>query len=169
MMIILGIDPGLARLGFALVKREGQKAHYLKSGVIKTQKEERRPVRLNHIYDLLQEICRDYHPDIMSVEKLFFSRNAKSAIEVGEVRGVVLLLGRKEGLTIYEYTPLEVKQAITGYGNADKRQVKKMVQLLLNIDRLPGPADASDALALALCCMQRERFDRLSLQEGERS
>lgn len=164
-MIILGIDPGLARLGYALLKKEGPKVHYLTCGFIKTHQGEKKPVRLALIYDHLLEICRDYQPTILSVEKVFFSRNAKSALEVGEVRGIVLLLGRQEGLEIFEYTPLEVKQTVTGYGNADKLQVRKMVQLLLNLQKIPGPADVSDALALALCCTQRERFDRL-LQDG---
>lgn len=166
-MLILGIDPGLARLGFALLKKEGERAEYVTCGVIKTEKEEERPYRLALLYDSLLEICREYHPDVMSVEKVFFSRNAKSALDIGEVRGVVLLLGRKEGLTIYEYTPLEVKETVTGYGKADKQQVKKMLKILLKLDRLPGPTDASDALALAFCCMQRERFDRLLKDGGE--
>lgn len=166
-MIILGVDPGLARLGYALIDGEKDRGQYLIAGVIKTKSQEKKPIRLCQLYDLLLEICGEYSPDIMSVEKVFFSRNVKSAIEVGEARGVILLLAQREGLPVFEYTPLEVKQTVTGYGNADKRQVKKMVQLLLNRKEIPAPADASDALALALCCMQRERFYRRVKDRGE--
>lgn len=164
-MIILGVDPGLASLGYALIKGEGDRAEYQTCGVIRTKSQEKKPTRLAHLYDFLWEMAQEYNPDILSVEKVFLSGNAKSAMDVGEARGVILLLAEKMGLTVYEYTPLEVKQTVTGYGKADKGQVKKMVQLLLNIQEIPSPADATDALALAICCLHRERF-YLKVQHG---
>lgn len=150
-MIILGIDPGTATTGYGVIRHEGGNSKLLDFGVILTKPKQPLEIRLEQIHDELAELLQKYRPDEIAVEELFFSNNAKTAMAVGQARGVILLTARKAGLSISEYTPMQVKNAICGYGGADKKQVQKMVQMLLKIPEIPQPDDAADALAIAIC------------------
>lgn len=150
-MLIFGIDPGYATLGYGLVRKIGNRFEPITYGVIKTDPKTPTEKRLEILYDGLQELIDEYQPDVMAVEELFFNQNAKSAIQVGQARGVILLLGAKAGVPVFEYTPLQVKQGVVGYGRATKLQVRTMVKTLLNLPDLPKKADSADALAIAIC------------------
>tara|TARA_B100000315_G_C14388978_1_gene501024 strand:- start:134 stop:619 length:486 start_codon:yes stop_codon:yes gene_type:complete len=149
-MIILGIDPGLATTGYGFVKKEGGELQTIDYGVILTPAKTELPSRLRQISEDMKVLIKKYKPSVLSVEKLFFCKNVKTALDVGHCRGVILLEGMNADLPLYEFTPLQVKQAITGYGGADKMQMQKMVQTVLNLSELPRPDDAADALALAI-------------------
>ena len=149
--IILGIDPGYGRTGYGIVKQENGKLQCLDYGVIETHKGDEFSQRIKEIHNKLRNIIKQHKPQYVVVEELFFCTNVTTAIKVGQARGVILLTIVQEGLPVIEFTPLQVKQSITGYGKADKAQVQKMVKLLLNIDKIPKPDDAADALALAIC------------------
>ncbi len=151
-MRIIGIDPGTGLLGFGVIEANGHKAQLVDAGVIRTPVKEDDAVRLEIIYQELTDVIAATKPDIMSVEKLFFARNVTTAMTVAQARGVVLLCARLNNLTIYEYTPLQIKQAITGYGKADKKQIQEMVRVLLGLKDVPKPDDCADALAAALTC-----------------
>lgn len=150
--IILGIDPGLATVGYGLVKQEKGKLFIINYGIISTQAGHNFEARLLQIHKELEKIIKKYKPDTIAVEELFFCKNVKTAIKVGQARGVILLTCQMENLPIYEYTPLQVKQAITSYGKADKNQVQQMVKTILNLKQIPKPDDAADALAIAITC-----------------
>lgn len=150
-MLILGIDPGLATMGYALVEKQGNKFSVYDYGTIRTPASMENAKRLDKIYRELTEIIKEYTPQHMAVEELFFNKNVKTAIKVGQARGVILLAGTQSGLEVGEYTPLQVKQAVVGYGRARKHQVQQMVKSLLNLDELPKPDDAADALAVSIC------------------
>ncbi|MFP4660729.1 MAG: crossover junction endodeoxyribonuclease RuvC [Halanaerobiales bacterium] len=150
-MLILGIDPGLAIVGYSLIEKKGNKYNVCNYGVIRTPADQLNSKRLQSIYNELIEIINDYKPDEMAVEELFFNKNVKTAIKVGQARGIILLSGAQSGLKVAEYTPLQVKQAVVGYGRAGKNQVQQMVKALLNLKEIPKPDDAADALAVALC------------------
>ncbi len=150
-MLVLGIDPGTAITGYGLVREDDAGLSLLDCGVISTPSGQSMPCRLQSIYQGLSEVIQTHHPDVAAVEELFFSRNVRTALSVGQARGVALLALANAGLAIHEYKPLEVKQAITGYGGADKRQIQDMVRLLLNLDHIPEPDDAADAVAVAVC------------------
>ena len=150
-MLVLGIDPGTAITGYGLVREEQEGLALVECGVITTPADQPLPTRLQLIYRGLAQIVERHRPDAAAVEELFFSRNARTAISVSHARGVVLLALAQAGLPIYEYKPLEVKQAIAGYGGADKQQVQQMVRILLNLDEVPRPDDAADAVAVAVC------------------
>lgn len=149
-MRIIGIDPGTGILGFGVVDRKDGVYTLVTAGVITTPAHTPLDERLEEIFDGLTEIIRETKPDAMSIEKLFFSRNVTTAISVSHARGVAMLVGRKAKLPIAEYTPMQIKQAITGYGNADKKQIQEMVRLQLRLREVPKPDDAADALAAAL-------------------
>jgi crossover junction endodeoxyribonuclease RuvC len=149
-MRILGIDPGTGILGFGVIDYTKGKISLVDAGVIRTPVKQDDAVRLLTIYDELTEIIRLTKPDAMSVEKLFFARNVTTAMTVAQARGVVLLCGMQAGLKIYEFTPLQIKQAITGYGKAEKHQMQEMVRVLLRLKEVPKPDDAADALAAAI-------------------
>jgi crossover junction endodeoxyribonuclease RuvC len=149
-MRILGIDPGTGILGFGIIEIQGRKAQLVDAGVIRTPVHEDDAVRLLTIYDELTDIIASTKPSIMSVEKLFFARNVTTAMTVAQARGVVLLCGQQAGLSLFEYTPMQIKQAVTGYGKADKKQIQEMVRVLLKLKEIPRPDDAADALAAAL-------------------
>ena len=151
-MRILGIDPGTGILGFGIIEVVKGQPSLVDGGVIRTPVKEDDAVRLLTIYEELTEIINQTKPDMMSVEKLFFARNVTTAMTVAQARGVVLLLGQQNGLALYEFTPLQIKQAITGYGKADKKQIQEMVRVLLRLKETPRPDDAADALAAAICC-----------------
>ena len=150
-MRILGLDPGIATVGFGLVDSEKNKQKLVGCGVITTQAHTPLTSRLDQIYSDLQELIRVYAPDVMSIEELFFNTNITTGISVAQGRGVILLCAYRSGLAIYEYTPLQVKQAVVGYGRAEKKQVQEMVRRILNLPAVPKPDDAADAVALALC------------------
>ena len=147
---ILGIDPGTGILGFGVIDVDSTKPRLVDAGVIRTPVHEDDAVRLLTIYDELTEIIRQTAPQVMSVEKLFFSRNVTTAMTVSQARGVVLLCAMQASLEIFEYTPMQIKQAVTGYGNADKKQMQEMVRVILQLKEIPKPDDAADALAAAL-------------------
>jgi crossover junction endodeoxyribonuclease RuvC len=149
-MRIIGIDPGTGILGFGVIDIEKGKPQLVDAGVIRTPIKEDDAVRLQTIFDELTDIIAQTKPTIMSVEKLFFARNVTTAMTVAQARGVVLLCGMQAGLTIHEYTPMQIKQAITGYGKADKKQMQEMVRVHLGLKEIPKPDDAADALAAAL-------------------
>lgn len=149
-MRVLGIDPGIGRLGWAIVESEKTKVRSDAFGCIETQPNSDIPGRLFAIYDEICRIIDEYKPDTLAIEDLFFAKNAKTAFAVGQARGVVLLAGSQKNLLIQVYTPLQVKSAITGYGKADKKQVGQMVKLLLHLPKVPTPDDTADALAIAL-------------------
>jgi crossover junction endodeoxyribonuclease RuvC len=151
-MRILGIDPGTGILGFGVVDVDARgKLSLVDAGVIRTPVKQADSDRLNTIYDELHEIIVELKPDVMSVEKLFFARNVSTAMSVAQARGVVLLCGKQHKLDLFEYTPMQIKQAITGYGKADKKQIQEMVRVVLGLKEVPKPDDAADALAAAIC------------------
>lgn len=149
-MRIIGIDPGTGILGFGVVDANHGKTTLVTAGVITTPAHTPLDERLEEIFDGLTEIIAETKPDSMSIEKLFFSQNVTTAMSVSHARGVAMLTGRKAKLSIAEYTPLQIKQSLTGYGKADKKQVQEMVRLQLNLQSIPKPDDAADALAAAI-------------------
>jgi len=160
-MIILGIDPGLSITGFGVIKTQGKtKMKALGWGAVKTSKNKIFSKRLLEIHKNIKEIIKKYKPDRASVEKLYFAKNAKSAMKVGEARGVAVLALESKKIPIFEFTPLEIKQAVVGYGNAKKHQVQVMVKQFLKLDDIPKPVDAADALAAAITCFQTKKFDK---------
>ncbi len=160
-MLALGIDPGTAICGYGFVEEKGSRLIAHEYGAITTSPKARPEDRLMTIYDSLDELIKKYHPDVMGVEQLFFNRNVTTAIPVGQARGVVLLAAAKNGIQLVERTPLQVKQAVTGYGTATKQQVIYMVTRLLNLPKPPKPDDVADALAIGICttyCMNSPAF-----------
>ncbi len=157
-MIILGIDPGIAIVGYGIIECKGNKYKAIDYGVITTEPKCSFPERLKIIYNELTDIIIKYDPDAFAIEELFFNKNVKTAIDVGQARGVELLAGMNRGLEIFEYTPLQVKQGVVGYGRASKRQVQEMVKLLLNLKEIPKPDDAADALAVAISHAHSRNF-----------
>jgi crossover junction endodeoxyribonuclease RuvC len=149
-MRIIGIDPGTGILGFGIIEITKGKPRLVDAGIIRTPVKEDDAVRLVTIYEELTDIISQTKPDEMSVEKLFFAQNVTTAMTVAQARGVVLLCGKMIGLTIYEYTPLQIKQALTGYGRAEKRQIQEMVRVILQLKDIPKPDDCADALAAAI-------------------
>ncbi len=150
-MRIIGIDPGTGILGFGVIETaKNGKAKLVDGGVIRTPVKEDDAVRLQTIFDELTDIITDTKPAEMAVEKLFFAQNVTTAMTVAQARGVVLLCGMQAGLKIAEYTPLQIKQALTGYGRAEKKQVQEMVRVILELKEIPQPDDCADALATAL-------------------
>ena len=159
--MVLGIDPGTAITGYGLVRENDDGLALLDCGAITTPAGQPLAIRLQAIYQGLAGLIHDYQPEEAAVEELFFSRNVRTALSVGHARGVVLLALADAGLPIYEYKPLEVKQAIAGYGGADKRQVQEMVRMFLGLDEVPQPDDAADAVAVAFCHLQSARLSAL--------
>lgn len=157
-MRIIGIDPGTGILGFGVIDIVGRMPKLVTAGVIRTPAHTPLDERLEEIYDGLTEIITETKPSIMSIEKLFFARNVTTAMSVSHARGVAMLAGRKAGVTFAEYTPLQIKQTLTGYGKADKKQVQEMVRLQLNLKEIPKPDDAADALAAAITHMMMSRL-----------
>lgn len=153
-MRILGIDPGTGILGFGVIDVTKGKSQLVDAGVIRTPVHEDDAVRLVTIFEELSEIIAATKPTVMSVEKLFFAQNVTTAMTVAQARGVVLLCGKQVGMEIYEYTPLQIKMAITGYGRADKKQMQEMVRVILGLQETPKPDDCADAIAAALTCAQ---------------
>ena len=151
-MRILGIDPGTGIVGFGVIDVYRGNSTFIDAGVIKTPAHQADSDRLQTIYQDLTEVINQHSPTVMAVEKLFFIRNITTAMSVSQARGVILLLGKQKSLDLFEYTPLQIKQAVTGYGKADKKQIQEMVKIILKLPQLPKPDDAADALAAAICC-----------------
>ena len=159
MTLVLGIDPGTATTGFGLVReRDDGSLEMVEFGIISTPKEEAAHLRLVQLYDEMKKIIKRHKPDSVGVEKLFFQRNISTAIAVGQARGVLMLAIAQAGLDVAEYTPNEVKQAVAGYGSADKKQVQEMVRVLLSMPSIPKPDDAADALAIAITHIHTRRY-----------
>lgn len=157
-MIILGIDPGVARLGYAVLESKKSKIRVIDYGCIKTLSKEIFSQRLSQIYKELKLIINKYQPKKVAVENIYFAKNVKTAVKVSEARGVILLTAARAKIDILEYTPLQVKQALTGYGRAPKKQMQKMVKATLGLREIPQPDDVADALAIAITCIQTKKF-----------
>jgi crossover junction endodeoxyribonuclease RuvC len=159
---VLGIDPGTAALGYGIIERTGSRLREVDHGCLTTSPDRPLPERLLAIHALVSDLLELHQPDLVGVERLFFSRNVQTALGVGQARGVVLLAAAQHGVPVREATPSEVKSAIAGYGAADKEQVQRMVQLVLGMSELPRPDDAADALAIATWVANTDRGDDLS-------
>jgi crossover junction endodeoxyribonuclease RuvC len=164
-MLVLGVDPGTAITGYGLVQEAEGQLQAVAYGAITTPSDWALPQRLLKIYRDLTALIREYNPAEGAVEQLFFSRNVKTALAVGQARGVVLLALADGGLAVHEYTPLQVKQSVVGYGRAEKAQVQELVKLLLGLEVVPQPDDAADALAIAICHLHSARM--MALMESQ--
>lgn len=158
-MIILGIDPGVATTGWGVIQKEKQTLTLIAYGTIQTKPSSSKGRRLQEIYLKLSALISKYKPEVVAIEKIFFFKNLKTALPVSESRGIILLLLEQKKKEVVELTPLEVKMGICGYGRADKKQIQKMVKEILQLEEIPKPDDASDGLAVALCCafLKRKR------------
>ncbi len=150
-MKILGIDPGMAIVGYSVVEYNGETPVLLYSGSIQTSKDKKEPARLLEIWEDMNVIVEQYKPDVCAIEKLFFFRNQTTVMPVAHARGVILAVLEKHRIPIFEYTPMEVKQVLTGYGRADKKEVEQMVKLSLGVEKLPKLDDTVDSIAIAIC------------------
>ena len=150
-MLIIGIDPGYAILGYGVISYEGNKFDVIEYGTVTTSSNMELPDRLKKIYNELYDLFEKYKPNAVAIEELFFNKNVKTAIMVAHARGVAVVTAAKAGIEIFEYTPLQVKQGVVGYGRAEKKQVQLMVKTILNLKEIPRPDDAADALAVGIC------------------
>jgi crossover junction endodeoxyribonuclease RuvC len=150
--VILGIDPGLANMGYAVIDINNNNAKLITYGIVTTDKKNNFPKRLDKIYNGILTLINKYCPVCLAIESLYFCKNVKSALQVGQSKGVILLSAQHKNIPVYEYTPLQIKQSVCGYGKADKKQVQEMVKVLLKMPVIPKPDHAADALAAALCC-----------------
>ncbi|MBD1371734.1 crossover junction endodeoxyribonuclease RuvC [Hazenella sp. IB182357] len=150
-MRIMGIDPGIAIVGFGIIDRLGNRLSAVDYGSVQTKAGLNTATRLKQIYDDFTKLFASYQPDVVAIEKLFFNRNVTTAFTVGQARGVMMLAAEEAGVPITEYTPLQVKMGVVGYGQAEKRQVQEMVKVLLRLPAIPKPDDVADALAIAIC------------------
>ncbi|MBP5427160.1 MAG: crossover junction endodeoxyribonuclease RuvC [Clostridiales bacterium] len=157
-MIILGIDPGFAITGVGVIEYKNNKFKVLDYGAITTDSGLKLSQRLLLLYNKLENVIIKYNPDVVAIEELFFNKNIKTALNVGHGRGVVLLAAAKNNKKIFEYTPLQVKQSVVGYGRAEKNQVQQMVKMILNLKSIPKPDDVADALAVAVCCAHSNKI-----------
>jgi crossover junction endodeoxyribonuclease RuvC len=161
-MIIMGIDPGFAITGYGIVKYEGNKFSVIDYGAITTESTMILPHRLLILNNRLEELIAKHKPDAIAVEELFFNKNIKTALTVGHGRGVAILAAAKSGVDVFEYTPLQVKQSVVGYGRAEKAQVQQMIKIILNLSAIPKPDDVADALAIAVCHGHSYRMQAIS-------
>ncbi len=161
MMIILGVDPGFATLGVAVIEKDKNSFKSIYHTAIITKPKTSFETRLKILYDGMVEVIRQYQPEVMAIEKLFFNTNITTALPVAEARGVVILAAANHGIPVVEYTPLQVKQAMVGYGRATKEQMQKMVKSILKLDQTPKPDDVADALAIAICHGQSAGYGKL--------
>jgi crossover junction endodeoxyribonuclease RuvC len=160
-MLVIGLDPGLATTGYGVVRGDGHHLEVVDYGVVRTPADAPLAQRLMMLHDRITELLERHGPGVAAVEELFFSANAQTAMLVGQARGVLLVTLAQGGLDIVEYTPMQVKQAVTGYGGADKNQVQQMVRVLLSMEELPRPDDAADALAVCICHLHSARLSEL--------
>lgn len=177
-MRILGIDPGYAIVGYGIIDYKSNRFETVDYGAILTNAGAAFHERLELIYDGLFSLMEKYRPEVMSLEKLFYNNNAKTVIDVSQARGVTMLAAQKNGLDIFEYTPLQVKQSVVGYGKAEKKQVQEMTRIILKLDAIPKPDDTADALAMAIChahssasllgsvYSKKPNFGNLKIREG---
>ena len=156
-MKVLGIDPGIATTGFGVCRFEGGKFSYVNCGVIETAKGQNVEARIEHVYQSVLKLIDAYEPEAMAIEELFYHNNQKTFINVAQARGVVLLAARQKNLPVFEYTPLQVKVSVTGYGRAEKYQVQEMMKVIFRLPGVPKPDDAADALAIAVCHCYRAK------------
>lgn len=166
-MLVLGIDPGTAITGYGLVRSADDELTLVDYGAITTSANSPLPQRLQALHQGLTELISHHQPTAVAVEELFFSRNVRTALAVGQARGIVLLAAADAGLPVHEYTPLQVKQAVVGYGRATKDQVQQMVRMLLGLDFVPQPDDAADAIAVAICHLHSIRLTTLVADSGQ--
>lgn len=159
-MVILGIDPGTAILGFGVLDNSSGKLKVIDYGCITTSKDLEMAQRLDILGKEIDNLIERFSPDVMAIEELFYFKNKKTVISVGQARGVAVFIGKKNNLDIREYTPLQVKQSVTGYGRADKKQIQMMVKNILKLKETPKPDDVADALAVAICCSSSIQFER---------
>lgn len=164
-MLVLGVDPGTATTGYGFIEARGSKLRVIDYGVLSTPAHMDMPGRLRLIHQGLVGLINQYHPQAAAVEQIFYHRNAKTVISVAQSRGVILFTAADAGVPVFEYTPLQVKQSVVGYGQADKRQVQLMVQRLLSLKEVPRPDDAADALAIAICHLHSQRLSQLYRSE----
>lgn len=160
-MRILGIDPGIAIVGYGVVDKEGNRYKTIAYDAVTTKAHTPLEDRLEKVYNGVCEIIKEYKPDAMSIEELFFNNNAKTALTVGQARGVIILAAVQNHIPVYEYTPLQVKQALTGYGRASKTQIQQMMKSMLGLTEVPKPDDVADALAIAVCHGNSMRFNSI--------
>ncbi len=160
-MRILGIDPGIAIVGYGVVDKEGNRYKTVAYDAVTTKAHTPLEDRLEKVYNGVCEIIKEYKPDAMSIEELFFNNNAKTALTVGQARGVIILAAVQNHIPVYEYTPLQVKQALTGYGRASKTQIQQMMKSMLGLTEVPKPDDVADALAIAVCHGNSMRFNSI--------
>ena len=160
-MRILGIDPGIAIVGYGVVDKEGNRYKTIAYDAVTTKAHTPLEDRLEKVYNGVCEIIKEYKPDAMSIEELFFNNNAKTALAVGQARGVIILAAVQNHIPVYEYTPLQVKQALTGYGRASKTQIQQMMKSMLGLTEIPKPDDVADALAIAVCHGNSMRFNSI--------
>ena len=160
-MRILGIDPGIAIVGYGVVDKEGNRYKTIAYDSVTTKAHTPLEDRLEKVYNGVCEIIKKYKPDAMSIEELFFNNNAKTALTVGQARGVIILAAVQNHIPVYEYTPLQVKQALTGYGRASKTQIQQMMKSMLGLTEIPKPDDVADALAIAVCHGNSMRFNSI--------
>jgi len=164
-MKVLGIDPGTATTGWGVIEKiKNSELRIQDCGCIETNKKLPQPERLSQIVKEIQKIIKAHKPDIAAIERLFFFKNLKTAMAVSESRGAILATVAASKIPVYEYTPLEIKQALIGYGRAEKRQIQRMVKILLNLKDVPKPDDLADALACAICCANSLKMNRLKFE-----
>jgi len=157
-MIIVGIDPGLAISGYGVINYIGNKFEVIDYGAVTTESSQEFPGRLKAIYDGYMELFNRYKPEAVAIEELFYNKNVKTAIAIAEARGVHLLAAENCGIPLYEYTPLQIKQGIVGYGRAEKKQIQEMVKVILKLESVPKPDDVADGLAAAICHAHSLKF-----------
>lgn len=160
-MLIMGVDPGTAIAGYGIVRVQGNHLSAIAYGAVKTPAGMPAASRLLFIFERMEELIAREQPDKLAVEELFFSRNVTTALTVAQARGVILLAGERAGVPVHEYKPMQVKQAVVGYGRAEKQQVQEMVRILLGLGSIPKPDDAADALAVAICCAHSNAWEGL--------
>ncbi|MGD9711644.1 MAG: crossover junction endodeoxyribonuclease RuvC [Thermomicrobiales bacterium] len=150
-MIIFGVDPGTARMGFGVIEYDGSSSQLIEHGVLETSVDTSMPYRLRELYEQLTDLMGTHNPAVVAIEALFFARNVTTAISVGQARGIVLLAAAMRDLAVHEYSPSEIKYSVAGYGKADKPQMQEMVRMILGLAAVPHPDDAADAVAVAIC------------------
>lgn len=158
-MIILGADPGTATSGYGLIKKEGRDCFCLGYGTIKTSSKAKQEDRLKIINSEFLDLIEKHKPNVLAIESLYFFKNSKTVIPVGQARGVILMAAAQKNIPVYEFTPLQAKMATVGYGRAEKKQVQEMVKRILNLEEIPKPDDAADALAVAICYIKSAEFE----------
>jgi len=166
-MRVLGIDPGTVVMGYGLVDNTGEEVSLVKYGTLKTNTRSPIGERLSYLYGNLMEIIAEYHPEVMAIEQPFVAKNARTALAIGRAQAVAILAASNNRIPSYEYTPAEIKQRVANYGAGSKEQIQQMVMLQLDLDEVPYPSDAADALAVSLCHLQSVHLENILRQEDE--